>query len=156
MIPYVNVESLFLSLFFLPSPSLFHPSLWLTFCPPVFQVDLGTPSFPQRLLGTVARRQAAVLAELDSLFSLWDWQLARVVFISHQIEENWLKKWGAIWTCPIRNNHFCVMFQNILLRWALMNRPQVKGHRCNSEHLDLCPESDLLSFNLHLNLCTWF
>uniref|UniRef100_A0A8C8ERI4 StAR-related lipid transfer protein 9 n=1 Tax=Oncorhynchus tshawytscha TaxID=74940 RepID=A0A8C8ERI4_ONCTS len=36
----------------------------------LLQVDLGTPSFPQRLLGTVARRQAAVLAELDSLFSL--------------------------------------------------------------------------------------
>ncbi|KAM9433425.1 uncharacterized protein stard9 isoform 2-T2 [Salvelinus alpinus] len=36
----------------------------------LLQVDLGTPSFPQRLLGSVARRQAAVLAELDSLFSL--------------------------------------------------------------------------------------
>lgn len=122
MIPYLNVESLFLSLFFLPFSS---PSLpWLTFCPLVLQVDLGTPSFPQRLLGTVARRQAAVLAELDSLFSLWDWQLARVAFISHQIEENWLKKWGATWTCPIRNNHFRVMFQNILLRCALMNTTQ--------------------------------
>ncbi|XP_019909711.3 stAR-related lipid transfer protein 9 isoform X2 [Esox lucius] len=36
----------------------------------LLQVDLGSPSLPQRLLGTVARRQAAVLAELDSLFSL--------------------------------------------------------------------------------------
>ncbi|CAB1331216.1 unnamed protein product [Coregonus sp. 'balchen'] len=36
----------------------------------LLQADLGTPSFPQKLLGTVARRQAAVLAELDSLFSL--------------------------------------------------------------------------------------
>uniref|UniRef100_A0A8C8C792 START domain-containing protein n=2 Tax=Oncorhynchus tshawytscha TaxID=74940 RepID=A0A8C8C792_ONCTS len=36
----------------------------------LLQVDLGTPSLPQRLLGSVARRQASVLAELDSLFSL--------------------------------------------------------------------------------------
>ncbi|XP_026194981.1 stAR-related lipid transfer protein 9 isoform X2 [Anabas testudineus] len=31
----------------------------------MLQVDLGTPSFPQRLLNTVARRQAAVIADLD-------------------------------------------------------------------------------------------
>ncbi|XP_017158049.1 stAR-related lipid transfer protein 9 isoform X2 [Poecilia reticulata] len=31
----------------------------------LLQVDLGTPSFPQRLLNTVARRQAAVIADLD-------------------------------------------------------------------------------------------
>ncbi|KAK6304707.1 hypothetical protein J4Q44_G00252930 [Coregonus suidteri] len=37
----------------------------------LLQVDLGTP-LPQRLLGSVARRQASVLAELDSLFALWD------------------------------------------------------------------------------------
>ncbi|XP_071238834.1 stAR-related lipid transfer protein 9-like [Salvelinus alpinus] len=36
----------------------------------LLQVDLGTPSLPQRLLGSVARRQASVLAELDTLFSL--------------------------------------------------------------------------------------
>ncbi|XP_036818776.1 uncharacterized protein LOC110504231 [Oncorhynchus mykiss] len=36
----------------------------------LLQVDLGTPYLPQRLLGSVARRQASVLAELDSLFSL--------------------------------------------------------------------------------------
>lgn len=31
----------------------------------LLQVDLGTPSFPQRLLNVVARRQAAVIADLD-------------------------------------------------------------------------------------------
>ncbi|XP_031703688.1 uncharacterized protein stard9 isoform X4 [Anarrhichthys ocellatus] len=31
----------------------------------LLQVDLGTPSFPQRLLNTVARRHAAVIADLD-------------------------------------------------------------------------------------------
>ncbi|XP_047197507.1 stAR-related lipid transfer protein 9 isoform X2 [Hippoglossus stenolepis] len=31
----------------------------------LLQVDLGTPSFPPRLLNTVARRQAAVIADLD-------------------------------------------------------------------------------------------
>ncbi|XP_054894713.1 stAR-related lipid transfer protein 9 [Poeciliopsis prolifica] len=31
----------------------------------LLQVDLGTPSFPQRLLNMVARRQAAVIADLD-------------------------------------------------------------------------------------------
>ncbi|XP_039992589.1 stAR-related lipid transfer protein 9 isoform X2 [Xiphias gladius] len=31
----------------------------------LLQVDLGTPSFPARLLNTVARRQAAVIADLD-------------------------------------------------------------------------------------------
>ncbi|GLD47849.1 stAR-related lipid transfer protein 9-like isoform X1 [Lates japonicus] len=31
----------------------------------LLQVDLGTPSFPLRLLNTVARRQAAVIADLD-------------------------------------------------------------------------------------------
>ncbi|XP_028994325.1 stAR-related lipid transfer protein 9 isoform X2 [Betta splendens] len=31
----------------------------------LLQVDLGSPSFPQRLLNTVARRQAAVIADLD-------------------------------------------------------------------------------------------
>ncbi|XP_069008807.1 uncharacterized protein stard9 isoform X2 [Embiotoca jacksoni] len=31
----------------------------------LLQLDLGTPSFPQRLLNTVARRQAAVIADLD-------------------------------------------------------------------------------------------
>ncbi|KAM7403419.1 hypothetical protein PAMA_004057 [Pampus argenteus] len=31
----------------------------------LLQVDLGTPSFPHRLLNTVARRQAAVIADLD-------------------------------------------------------------------------------------------
>ncbi|KAJ7990850.1 hypothetical protein DPEC_G00291190 [Dallia pectoralis] len=36
----------------------------------MLQVDLGSPALPQGLLGTIARRQAAVLAELDSLFSL--------------------------------------------------------------------------------------
>lgn len=34
------------------------------------QVDLGTPSFPQRLLGAVARRQAAVIADLDVFLTL--------------------------------------------------------------------------------------
>ncbi|XP_038823792.1 stAR-related lipid transfer protein 9-like [Salvelinus namaycush] len=36
----------------------------------LLQVDLGTPSLPQRLLGSMARRQASVLAELDTIFSL--------------------------------------------------------------------------------------
>lgn len=31
----------------------------------LFQVDVGTPSFPQRLLKTVVRRQSAVIADLD-------------------------------------------------------------------------------------------
>ncbi|MED6257638.1 hypothetical protein ATANTOWER_028633 [Ataeniobius toweri] len=31
----------------------------------LLQVDIGTPSFPQRLLNTVARRQAGVIADLD-------------------------------------------------------------------------------------------
>lgn len=31
----------------------------------LLQLDLGTPSFPHRLLNTVARRQAAVIADLD-------------------------------------------------------------------------------------------
>ncbi|XP_071354232.1 uncharacterized protein stard9 isoform X2 [Trachinotus anak] len=31
----------------------------------LLQVDLGTPSFPPRLLNTVARRQAAIIADLD-------------------------------------------------------------------------------------------
>ncbi|XP_037397775.1 stAR-related lipid transfer protein 9 isoform X1 [Pygocentrus nattereri] len=35
----------------------------------LLQVDLGTPSLPQRLLSTVARKQAAVIADLDSFFS---------------------------------------------------------------------------------------
>jgi len=33
------------------------------------QVDLGTPSFPHRLLNTVARRHAAVIADLDALLA---------------------------------------------------------------------------------------
>ncbi|KAL0969751.1 hypothetical protein UPYG_G00231800 [Umbra pygmaea] len=36
----------------------------------LLQVDLGSPPLPQRLMGAVTRRQAAVLAELDSLFCL--------------------------------------------------------------------------------------
>lgn len=36
----------------------------------LLQVDLGTPSLPQRALNTVARRQAAAIAELDAFFSL--------------------------------------------------------------------------------------
>ncbi|KAM4542480.1 uncharacterized protein stard9 isoform 2-T2 [Odontesthes bonariensis] len=32
----------------------------------MLQLDLGTPSFPHRLLNTVARRQAAVIADLDT------------------------------------------------------------------------------------------
>ncbi|KAM4625215.1 stAR-related lipid transfer protein 9-like [Polymixia lowei] len=36
----------------------------------LLQVDLGTPSFPHRLLSTVSRRQAAVIAELDALLAL--------------------------------------------------------------------------------------
>nr|XP_046268168.1 stAR-related lipid transfer protein 9 isoform X2 [Scatophagus argus] len=35
----------------------------------LLQVDLGTPSFPHRLLNTVARRQAAVIADLDDFLS---------------------------------------------------------------------------------------
>nr|XP_019953683.1 PREDICTED: stAR-related lipid transfer protein 9 isoform X1 [Paralichthys olivaceus] len=35
----------------------------------LLQVDLGTPSFPPRLLNTVARRQAAVIADLDVFLS---------------------------------------------------------------------------------------
>ncbi|KAM4540829.1 uncharacterized protein stard9 [Fundulus diaphanus] len=35
----------------------------------LLQVDLGTPSFPQRLLNTVARRQAAVIANLDDFLA---------------------------------------------------------------------------------------
>ncbi|XP_015825150.3 uncharacterized protein stard9 isoform X2 [Nothobranchius furzeri] len=35
----------------------------------LLQVDLGTPSFPPRLLNTVAKRQAAVIADLDVFFS---------------------------------------------------------------------------------------
>ncbi|XP_036006336.1 stAR-related lipid transfer protein 9 isoform X2 [Fundulus heteroclitus] len=35
----------------------------------LLQVDLGTPSFPQRLLNTVARRQAAVIADLDDFLA---------------------------------------------------------------------------------------
>ncbi|TNN56523.1 StAR-related lipid transfer protein 9 [Liparis tanakae] len=50
----------------LPRPSVdavrgeMMPSCW---------VDLGTPSFPHRLLNTVARRHAAVIADLDALLS---------------------------------------------------------------------------------------
>ncbi|KAF7665803.1 hypothetical protein LDENG_00131530 [Lucifuga dentata] len=36
----------------------------------LLQVDLGSPSFPHRLLNTVARRQAAVIAELDAFLAL--------------------------------------------------------------------------------------
>ncbi|XP_026085190.1 stAR-related lipid transfer protein 9-like isoform X1 [Carassius auratus] len=36
----------------------------------LLQVDLGSPSFAPRLLNTVARKQAAVIADLDSFFSL--------------------------------------------------------------------------------------
>ncbi|KAL6477894.1 hypothetical protein MHYP_G00137290 [Metynnis hypsauchen] len=36
----------------------------------LLQVDLGTPSLPQRLLSTVTRKQAAVIADLDSFFSI--------------------------------------------------------------------------------------
>ncbi|XP_074515927.1 uncharacterized protein stard9 isoform X2 [Sebastes fasciatus] len=35
----------------------------------LLQVDLGTPSFPHRLLNTVARRQAAVIADLDAFLT---------------------------------------------------------------------------------------
>ncbi|XP_029982537.1 stAR-related lipid transfer protein 9 isoform X2 [Sphaeramia orbicularis] len=35
----------------------------------LLQVDLGTPSFPQRLLNTVARKQAAVIADLDAFLA---------------------------------------------------------------------------------------
>uniref|UniRef100_A0A1A8FPB8 START domain-containing protein n=1 Tax=Nothobranchius korthausae TaxID=1143690 RepID=A0A1A8FPB8_9TELE len=35
----------------------------------LLQVDLGTPSFPPRLLNTVAKRQAAVIADLDVFLS---------------------------------------------------------------------------------------
>ncbi|XP_061600188.1 stAR-related lipid transfer protein 9 isoform X2 [Cololabis saira] len=35
----------------------------------LLQLDLGTPSFPQRLLNTVARRQAAVIADLDAFIA---------------------------------------------------------------------------------------
>ncbi|XP_030574023.1 stAR-related lipid transfer protein 9 isoform X2 [Archocentrus centrarchus] len=35
----------------------------------LLQLDLGTPSFPHRLLNTVARRQAAVIADLDVFLS---------------------------------------------------------------------------------------
>lgn len=34
-----------------------------------FQLDLGTPSFPHRLVNAVARRQAAVIADLDVFLS---------------------------------------------------------------------------------------
>lgn len=33
------------------------------------QLDLGSPSFPRRLLSSVARRQAAVIADLDVFLS---------------------------------------------------------------------------------------
>ncbi|KAF4083998.1 hypothetical protein AMELA_G00123810 [Ameiurus melas] len=36
----------------------------------LLQVDLGTPTLPQRLLNVVARKQAAVIADLDSFLSL--------------------------------------------------------------------------------------
>ncbi|XP_053488194.1 stAR-related lipid transfer protein 9-like [Ictalurus furcatus] len=36
----------------------------------LLQVDLGTPTLPQRLLKVVARKQAAVIADLDSFLSL--------------------------------------------------------------------------------------
>ncbi|KAJ8340938.1 hypothetical protein SKAU_G00332290 [Synaphobranchus kaupii] len=36
----------------------------------LLQVDLGTPALPERLLSVVARKQAAVVAELDAFFSL--------------------------------------------------------------------------------------
>ncbi|XP_053365592.1 stAR-related lipid transfer protein 9 [Clarias gariepinus] len=36
----------------------------------LLQVDLGTPSLPQRLLNVVAKKQAAVIADLDSFLSL--------------------------------------------------------------------------------------
>ncbi|KAJ8289138.1 hypothetical protein COCON_G00017970 [Conger conger] len=36
----------------------------------LLQVDLGTPALPQRLLNVVARKQAAVIAELDTFLSL--------------------------------------------------------------------------------------
>ncbi|XP_031165843.2 stAR-related lipid transfer protein 9 [Sander lucioperca] len=35
----------------------------------LLQVDLGTPSFPHRLLNTVSRRQAAVIADLDAFLA---------------------------------------------------------------------------------------
>uniref|UniRef100_A0A8C8DZB6 START domain-containing protein n=1 Tax=Oryzias sinensis TaxID=183150 RepID=A0A8C8DZB6_9TELE len=36
----------------------------------LLQLDLGSPSFPRRLLSSVARRQAAVIADLDVFLSL--------------------------------------------------------------------------------------
>ncbi|KAI1895205.1 hypothetical protein AGOR_G00103910 [Albula goreensis] len=36
----------------------------------LLQVDLGTPALPQKLLSGVARKQAAVIAELDAFFTL--------------------------------------------------------------------------------------
>ncbi|KAL4656167.1 stAR-related lipid transfer protein 9 [Arapaima gigas] len=36
----------------------------------LLQVDLHTPALPQRLLSTIARKQAGVIAELDAFFSL--------------------------------------------------------------------------------------
>ncbi|XP_064164062.1 stAR-related lipid transfer protein 9 [Anguilla rostrata] len=36
----------------------------------LLQVDLGTPALPQRILSVVARKQAAVIAELDTFLSL--------------------------------------------------------------------------------------
>lgn len=35
----------------------------------LLKVDLGTPSFPQRLLSSVVRKQAAVVADLDVFLS---------------------------------------------------------------------------------------
>ena len=43
---------------------------WLNLHLPL-QLDLGTPSFPPRLLNTVARRQAAVIADLDVFLASW-------------------------------------------------------------------------------------
>lgn len=59
----------FLSSSLIRPPGRLLPHFASRLLPPSLQVDLGTPSFPQRLLGAVARRQAAVIADLDVFLS---------------------------------------------------------------------------------------
>ncbi|KAJ0008642.1 hypothetical protein NQD34_016057 [Periophthalmus magnuspinnatus] len=50
----------------MPSCWILQPGQGVTRVVFLLQVDLGAPSFPQRLLNTVVRKQAAVIADLDA------------------------------------------------------------------------------------------
>lgn len=50
-----------------------------------------------------------------------DWDAAEVSTIRPQMEENGLKQEGTIWTYPIRNTCFCILLENILLRFETVH-----------------------------------